>query len=199
MTGIYGIGYYNNYSLTGNYGYGYSTGAVSSAQPEEKGMVVNPGKSDVEKPGRKSSPAECETCKNRKYQDGSDEMVSFKSASHISPQASASRVRAHEQEHVTNAYNKAAQNNGKVLSATVSLRTAVCPECGTVYTAGGTTTTKISYSDESNPYQQNKKSFHFITSAIKKCVPLRDAPKNASLNVATHLHKVRKREYIFTK
>ena len=158
MTGIYGINYSNNYSLTGNYGYGYSTGAVSSAQPEEKGMVVNPGKSDVEKPGRKSSPAECETCKNRKYQDGSNEMVSFKSASHISPQASSSRVRAHEQEHVTNAYNKAAQNNGKVLSATVSLRTAVCPECGTVYTAGGTTTTKISYRDESNPYQQNKKS-----------------------------------------
>ena len=126
MTGIYGINYSNNYSLTGNYGYAYSTGAVSSAQPEEKGMVVNPGKSDVEKPGRKSSPAECETCKNRKYQDGSNEMVSFKSASHISPQASSSRVRAHEQEHVTNAYNKAAQNNGKVLSATVSLRTAVC-------------------------------------------------------------------------
>lgn len=48
MTGIYGINYSNNYSLTGNYGYAYSTGAVSSAQPEEKGMVVNPGKSDVE-------------------------------------------------------------------------------------------------------------------------------------------------------
>ena len=158
MTGIYGIGNYNNYSLSGNYGYGYSAGSVSSAQPEEKGVVLNPGKSDVEKPGRKSSPAECETCKNRKYQDGSNEMVSFKSASHISPQASSSRVRAHEQEHVTNAYNKAAQNNGKVLSATVSLRTAVCPECGTVYTAGGTTTTKISYRNESNPYQQNKKS-----------------------------------------
>ena len=58
MTGIYGIGNYTNYSLTDNYGYGHSTGAVSSAQPEEKGMVVNPGKSDVEKPGRKSSPAE---------------------------------------------------------------------------------------------------------------------------------------------
>lgn len=51
MTGIYGIDYYNNYSLTGNYGYGYSTGAVSSARSEEKGMIVNPGKSDVEKPG----------------------------------------------------------------------------------------------------------------------------------------------------
>ena len=40
MTGIYGINYSNNYSLTGNYGYGYSTSAVSSAQPEEKGMVA---------------------------------------------------------------------------------------------------------------------------------------------------------------
>ena len=72
MTGIYGIGNYNNYSLSGNYGYGYSAGSVSSAQPEEKGVVLNPGKSDVEKPGRKSSPAECETCKNRKYQDASN-------------------------------------------------------------------------------------------------------------------------------
>ena len=56
MTGIYGINYSNNYSLTGNYGYGYSAGAVSSAQPEEKGVVLNPGKSDVEKPGRSLLP-----------------------------------------------------------------------------------------------------------------------------------------------
>ena len=85
-------------------------------------------------------------------------MVSFKSAAHISPEASASRVRAHEQEHVSNAYKKAAQGNGKVLAANVTLKTAICPECGRSYTAGGTTTTKISYSDESNPYQQNQKS-----------------------------------------
>ena len=120
--------------------------------------IINPGESTVKRPGAKCSPAECETCKNRKYQDGSDEMVSFKSAAHISPEASASRVRAHEQEHVSNAYKKAAQGNGKVLAANVTLKTAICPECGRSYTAGGTTTTKISYSDESNPYQQNKKS-----------------------------------------
>lgn len=120
--------------------------------------IVNPGESTKVSPGRKSSPAECETCKNRKYQDGSDEMVSFKSAAHISPQASASRVRAHEQEHVSNAYKKAAQNDGKVLAANVALKTAICPECGRSYVAGGTTTTKISYNNESNPYQQNKKS-----------------------------------------
>lgn len=143
MTGIIG----------GSYGYGYTNAYVQGNKP-----VVNPGESTVVSPGRKSSPAECETCKNRKYQDGSDEMVSFKSAAHISPEASAARVRAHEQEHVSNAYKKAAQGNGKVLAANVTLKTAVCPECGRSYTAGGTTTTKISYSDEKNPYQQNKKS-----------------------------------------
>ena len=60
----------------------------------------NPGASTSRASGSKSSQGECQTCKNRKYQDGSDEMVSFKSAAHISPNASGSRVRAHEQEHV---------------------------------------------------------------------------------------------------
>lgn len=147
----------------GNYGYGYGYGGYTamqgtSASSDGSGVVLNPGESTQVSPGRKSSPAECETCKNRKYQDGSDEMVSFKSAAHISPQSSASTVRAHEQEHVSNAYKKAAQGNGKVLSASVSLQTAICPECGRSYTSGGTTTTKISYSNESNPYQQNQKS-----------------------------------------
>lgn len=120
--------------------------------------IVNPGESTKVSPGRKSSPAECETCKNRKYQDGSDEMVSFKSAAHISPEASAARVRAHEQEHVSNAFTRAAQKNGKVLSANVTLKTAICPECGRSYVAGGTTSTKIKYPNENNPYMKNKKS-----------------------------------------
>ena len=92
-----------------------------------------------------SGKIECETCKNRKYQDGSDEMVSFKAPGHISPQASAATVMAHEQQHVSNAYEKAAKNNGNVLSCNVTLRTAICPECGTSYVSGGTTNTKISY------------------------------------------------------
>lgn len=136
-----------------NVNYGYSNIYAPVSKP-----VVNPGESTRVSPGRKSSPAECETCKNRKYQDGSDEMVSYKSAAHISPEASASKVRAHEQEHVNNAYKKAAKADGKVLSANVTLKTAICPECGQSYVAGGTTTTQIRYSDESNPYQQNKKS-----------------------------------------
>lgn len=111
-----------------------------------------------ENPLSVSSNEECQTCKNRKYQDGSDEMVSFKSASHIAPEAVASRVRAHEGEHVANAYDKAAQKNGKVVYAAVSIHTSVCPECGKTYVSGGTTNTAIKYPNEDNPYQKNKKS-----------------------------------------
>ena len=85
------------------------------------------------KPGYESSPEECKTCKNRKYQDGSNENVSFKSAQHISPESAASAVRAHESEHVANAFDKASQKNGQVINASVSIHTSVCPECGRTY------------------------------------------------------------------
>ncbi len=131
---------------------------VYGADESGPGVILNSGESQVKSLGRKSSPAECDTCKNRKYQDGSDEMVSFKSAAHISPGAAASAVRSHEQEHVSNAYKDAAQNNGKVVSANVSIHTSVCPECGRSYVSGGTTSTQIKYYNEENPYQQDLKS-----------------------------------------
>ena len=161
---------YNNYAANFNtgsyanansYGSAYDTAgsaAVGSEQPEERVIIRNPGESTEKQAGRKSSPAECETCKNRKYQDGSDEDVSFKSPAHIDPNAAASRVRSHEQEHVSNAYKKAAQNNGKVVSCNVAIHTAVCPECGRTYVSGGTTSTQIRYFNEENPYQKNMKS-----------------------------------------
>ena len=131
----------------------------NSLRPETKDSVKNEDPDKEKKPGRRSSPEDCETCKKRKYQDGSDESnVSFKSAAHISPQSAGAAVRAHENEHVTNAYNKAAKNNGKVLSATVSIHTAVCPECGRSYVSGGTTNTMIKYTNEDNPYQKELKA-----------------------------------------
>ncbi len=136
-------------------------GAPGSAEEPENARAVirNPGESTRKQAGKKSSPAECETCKNRKYQDGSDEGdVSFKAAAHIDPKAAASRVRSHEQEHVSNAYEKAAKNNGKVVSCNVSIHTAVCPECGRTYVSGGTTATQIKYFNEENPYQKDMKS-----------------------------------------
>ena len=126
---------------------------------EEKHVIIrNPGQPTEKKAGRESSPAECQTCSERKYQDGSDEDVSFKAAAHIDPDAAASRVRSHEQEHVNNAYQDAAQNNGKVLSCSVSIHTSICPECGRTYVSGGTTATQIKYYNEKNPYQKEMKS-----------------------------------------
>ncbi len=144
---------------TPNAGYA-SDGAAQTEKPddEDRRIIRNPGESTEKQAGKKSSPAECETCKNRKYQDGSDENVSFKSASHIAPEAAASRVRSHEQEHVSNAYKKAAQNNGKVISCNVAIHTAVCPECGRTYVSGGTTATQIKYFNEENPYQKEMKA-----------------------------------------
>ncbi len=150
----------------------YSTGFYIGAMPQagitdEKAAAADSSKGaafgaeERESAGRlagKSSPEECQTCKNRKYVDGSDENVSFKSASHIAPEAAGARVRAHEGEHVSNAYSDAEKNDGKVLRASVSLKTEICPECGRTFVAGGTTNTMIKYTDESNPYQKNQKS-----------------------------------------
>jgi len=142
-----GIGSYSSYGAGSLYGsYGAYGSESTSGEDAVKGL------------GGRSSQEECETCKNRKYQDGSDENVSFKSASHIDPRAAASAVRAHEGEHVSNAYTKASQNDGKVLSAGVSIHTDVCPECGRVFVSGGETNTLIAYDkeQEKNPYAENK-------------------------------------------
>ncbi len=99
----------------------------------------------------RSGQLDCATCENRKYQDGSNEMVSFKAPAHISPEAAASAVMAHEREHVGNAYSEASKNNGEVIQASVDINTSVCPECGRTYVSGGETTTQIKYNEE-NPY-----------------------------------------------
>ena len=100
---------------------------------------------------------ECETCKERKYQDGSDEQVSFKNATRINPAAAEAKVRGHEQEHVANAYDKAEEKGGKVLRASVTLKYAICPECGRSYCAGGVTDTTIKYPKD-DPYSKNNNS-----------------------------------------
>ena len=138
----------------------FSAGLIGTEEKNPDLSRIPGAKEDdwKKKAGIKDPAEECRTCKNRKYKDGSDEMVSFKSPQHVSPENAASAVRAHEQEHVSNAYKKAATGNGKVISASVSIHTAVCPECGRTYVSGGTTHTQIKYYNEENPYQQDLKS-----------------------------------------
>lgn len=85
---------------------------------------------------------ECETCKNRRYQDVSDDPgVSFKSASKIAPGNVGAAVRGHENEHVVRERAKAEREGREVVSQSVVIKTAICPECGKSYVAGGETTT----------------------------------------------------------
>lgn len=161
-----------NVSLNDNYGNNYAGSYMKPASYDVSRAQNSSGGENIELPGVKTKKEEerkerlgiedpnkeCQTCKNRKYKDGSDEMVSFKSPAHISPESAASAVRSHEQEHVTNAYSKAATGNGKVISATVSIHTSICPECGRSYVSGGTTNTQIKYYNEDNPYQKDLKA-----------------------------------------
>ena len=137
---------------------GNAAGA-EKATPTEAANGVNTEQSVSGKKVDKTGPGyQCQTCQNRKYQDGSNENdVSFKSASKIAPGAVASAVRSHEQQHVSNAYEKAEKGDGKVISATVQIHTSICPECGKTYVSGGTTRTQIKYGNEENPYQKNLK------------------------------------------
>lgn len=96
---------------------------------------------------------ECQTCKNRKYQDGSnDPGVSFKTPTHLDPERAAYAIRSHEMEHVAHAKADAAKDEDKeILSQSVTYHTAICPECGRVYMSGGTTRTTFRTSREVAP------------------------------------------------
>lgn len=145
---------YGNYRGYGNAGfYGetdVSGGAARGVRDDSRGRI------DERTPGKKN-PEECQTCKNRKYKDGSDEMVSFKTPGKIAPEESYAKVMAHEQEHVANAIAEGSKPGKQLLSATVTLRMAVCPECGRSYISGGTTNTVMRTYNE-DPYGKNFKS-----------------------------------------
>ncbi len=132
----------------------YNANPVSPVSGADKVTRGSEGTAGAE-PGKKVEKSECQTCKNRKYVDGSNEgNVSFKTPGHIDPGSSAAKVMAHEQEHVANAVAEGSKPNNELVSASVSLQTAVCPECGRVYVSGGVTHTvmRISKPSASNPY-----------------------------------------------
>ena len=118
-----------------------------------------PGMSDKQeialglKPVDPANPTgECQTCKQRKYQDGSnDPGVSFKTPTRMDPDKAASAVRGHEQEHVVRERAAASREGRKVVSQSVSIHTAICPECGRVYVSGGLTTTVTAEDNDPSP------------------------------------------------
>lgn len=102
---------------------------------------------------------ECQTCKERKYQDGSDDPgVSFKTPTSVDPSQAAAAVRGHEMEHVTREQAKAQQEDRKVVSQSVTYHTNICPECGDVYVSGGTTRTVTKANNQPEQEQAQQQS-----------------------------------------
>lgn len=113
-------------------------GRIQYLSPEEVDTMAAASKSAREV----MEEAECQTCRQRKYQDGSnDPGVSFKTPTNVAPEQAASAVRGHEQEHVVREQARAQRENREVVSQSVTYHTAICPECGKVYISGGTTRT----------------------------------------------------------
>lgn len=120
-------------------------GRIQYLSPDELEAEVEKSKSAQEV----MEEGECQTCKERKYQDGSDDPgVSFKTPTNVAPELAASAVRGHEQEHVVREQAKAQRENREVVSQSVTYHTAICPECGKVYVSGGTTRTSTRASQE---------------------------------------------------
>lgn len=125
---------------------------VEPGQPEPAGQENGQKVSDRDR--RRFDTYECQTCKNRKYKDGSDDPgVSFKTPTRIRPENAAYAIRSHEGEHVSHARAKAQREDQKILSQSVTYHTAICPECGRTYMSGGTTRTV--FQSEQEPYKED--------------------------------------------
>jgi hypothetical protein len=124
----------------------YQQGAVNGIRADGESQLA----SDVLSPIEAMEELSCATCDSRRYQDDSDDAsVSFQTPTHISPEQSAAVVRAHEQEHVANEQARAEREGRRIVSQTVTLHSAICPECNRPYISGGVTRT-ISRDDNSD-------------------------------------------------
>ena len=120
-------------------------------------QAENPALSESKSAQEVMEEGECQTCKERKYQDGSDDPgVSFKTPTNIAPEQAASAVRGHENEHVVREQAKAQREDRKVVSQSVTYHTSICPECGKVYVSGGTTRTVTKADNSRQTEQQNQ-------------------------------------------
>ena len=122
------------------------------------------GGEDAKTPQEVVEDSECQTCKNRKYQDDSDDPgVSFQTPTNVAPEQAAAAVRGHEQEHVVREQAKAQREDRKVVSQSVTMHTEICPECGDVYVSGGTTRTVT----KANPVQETPQEDNSKKSAFE--------------------------------
>ena len=117
---------------------------------------------EAKSPSEVMAEGECQTCEERKYQDGSnDPGVSFKTATKLSPERAATAVRGHEFEHVVREQAKAEREDRKVVNQSVTLHNEICPECGKVYVSGGETRTVTKAEPKTEAQEPKMTAFGF--------------------------------------
>jgi len=148
--GFSGIPQYNSVFPAGGY-----SGADYAGHPAEDvfealdAVLFPAGPQEPDRWGGQKNTQPCKACDSRRYFDVSnDPGVSFKTPTKISPEAAASAVRAHENEHIVNEKANAQRSGGEVISQSVSIRTSVCPECKKVYVSGGEARTTVRYGSD---------------------------------------------------
>lgn len=136
------------------------TGSEDASSPLSPGAVA-----ESKSPAQVMEEAECQTCKDRKYQDGSnDPGVSFKTPTKLTPEQAATAVRGHEMEHVVREQAKAEREDRRVVQQNVTLHTDICPECGEPFISGGVTrtVTKANPEPEMQPQQNQVSGFEAV-------------------------------------
>ncbi len=123
----------NNYNLSKNLA--FNNGVKNNVENKTDAGIQ---KKEV----NKTKSGECQTCKERRYQDGSnDGGVSFKTPTKLTPEQASSQVLSHEKEHYTREAQNAKNENKDVLVNSIRLESSICPDCGRSYISGGETTT----------------------------------------------------------
>jgi len=131
----------------------------NKAKNEERAGIMDrgqrTGKSDTE--NKVQEDYECKTCASRRYMDQSDDSsVSFQTPTHVPASQSTAAVAGHEMEHVRSEEARAQKENREVISSSVSIQYAICPECGRSYASGGETRTVTKAKQEEEDDDQNK-------------------------------------------
>ena len=136
-------------------------GIIVDISPETWAAYILDRDQNTQKASETLGAGPCKTCESRRYVDQSnDPSVSFQTPTSISPGQSASMVMSHEQEHVANEQARAEREGSRIVNQSVTLTSAICPECKRMYISGGTTrtTTVSDNSGENNSAPESTES-----------------------------------------
>ncbi len=133
------------------------SGSPYSSPPHSGGTTLTAGpQAGVTPVAQSAEIKECETCRNRRYQDRSDDpTVSFQIPTSVSREGAYEAVVSHENEHVQHEQARAQATGRKVVYQHVTVHMSICPECGRAYVSGGETVTATTADSEKKGTGEN--------------------------------------------